>query len=57
MACTLYRLSLVSVHWYLVKNYISTMHTAQYNKNVLYNGMHTVQTANTLVVLVLVIRI
>ena len=33
------------------------MHTAQYNKNVLYNGMYTVQTANTLVVLVLVIRI
>ena len=39
------------------KNYISTMHTAQYNTNVLYNGMYTVQTASTLVVLVLVIII
>ena len=33
------------------------MHIVWYNKNLLYNGMYTVNTVNTLVVLVLVTRI
>ena len=34
------------------KNCISTMHIVWYNKKLLYNGMYTVHTVNTLVVVI-----